>query len=202
MRLARAVLLLTLIVASRSASAEPSAPERTFLLWLEALRMGDVPRMAEQTKLPFAVAGFYVQMDKDCDQTVVPNLTPKPVIYNTSMLRIEAANPLKLARGLRCLMHDSMLRRYLPILQAGRWLAGPDANGNSGRIARTTSLKVAKVLRRFAPQIQELARKHDLVQAIWTDNNGVTVTALAAVANDDAHQPLLAALFVSEQFEE
>jgi len=130
-----------LVVVAAVPSGPPAAAdaERVFVGWLEALRVGDVGRMTEQTRLPFFVAGFDVRLDKVCDRSLVKGLTERPVVFPRSMLRIDAEDPLRLGRGLRCLLQDDLLRRYLPITAEGRWPSGRDPKGNSGTVVPVTA---------------------------------------------------------------
>jgi hypothetical protein len=152
--------------------------------WLAALRVKDATTIGALSASPFLIDGFDSMTgpvrDK-CKERAEGG--PK-----ARWIRLRAESKQALDDILVCLFIDQLLVTSIPTYAPDGWPttspppeSPPPARPNTGSLKVVEPAKIAKRLARYKKDIRALASGHTLVEANFTDNNGVTVHALLPV---------------------
>jgi hypothetical protein len=159
-----------------SAAAPTEAPTVVAGRWLAALRARDAAAIGALTAVPFLTDGFDPETgpvrDK-CKQAAEGG--PK-----AKLLRLRADTTPALDDVFTCLFKDPMLTTSIPKYAPETWPAAPPppGRGATGALKVVEPAQIAKRLARYKKDVKALAPGQTLVEASYTDNNGITVYAL------------------------
>ena len=168
------------------AGAVTDAPIVVAGKWLAALRAKDATTIGALSASPFLIDGFDSitgPVRDKCKERAEGG--PK-----ARWIRLRAESKQALDDILVCLFIDPPLVTSIPTYAPDGWpttspppVSPPPARRNTGSLKVVEPAKIAKRLARYKKDIRPWPRATLLVEANFTDNNGVTVYALLPVKN-------------------
>jgi hypothetical protein len=177
-------------------ASQPDGRRRAAAEWLAALRSRNVAVLVRMTRLPFLVDGFDVETGRE---SCVRFSKTQPI---ASRIRATAHTEADLAAVLGCVIRDALLLGSVPKYSPDSWPRSlRPSKDTAGALSVVAGAKVSSRMARYSDEIKRLARNHDLVEAMMTDNNGSTVCALIALIRIEGTWKT-AAVLIDERFEE
>jgi hypothetical protein len=168
--------------AAPSAPAGEAASEAPTVVagkWLAAMRAKDASAIRALSAPPFLADGFDPEngpVREKCAQAAEGG--PK-----ANLLRLRAENNPALDEIFTCLLKDALIVTSIPKYAPDAWPATPPppARSATGSLKVVEPAQIAKRLARYKKDVKALRPGHTLVEASYTDNNGITVYALLPV---------------------